>query len=219
MTQADGKPFPAKQNPTSSIRTAYLTLYNLVFATLWTSILITTLSHIPKGKLKLFEATEPRIRWIQTITLIEVGHAAIGLVKSPVSTTFIQVVTRVIQVWLIWHTFPETTATSLAYGALVVAWSIADAVRYAYLALNLHGRAPGSLVWLRYSMFYALYPVGIGAEWWLFYRAVGPAGDVSAVLPPVFYFLLALYGPGAYKMYTYMIKQREKTLGRRAKSM
>ncbi len=49
----------------------------------------------------------------------------------------------------------------------------------------------------RYTMFYPLYPVGIGAEWWLMFRAaVGPAGSVGAWLPPVFYFLLALYVPG-----------------------
>lgn len=71
-------------------------------------------------------------------------------------------------------------------------------VRYAYLALNLHGKAPKWLVWLRYSMFYVLYPVGIGAEWWLMYRAAEPAGEISVWAKPVFYFLLALYVPGEY---------------------
>ena len=50
--------------------------------------------------------------------------------------------------------------------------------------------------WIRYTMFYALYPIGIGAEWWLMYRSIEPVGEISAVLPPVFYFLLALYMPG-----------------------
>jgi hypothetical protein len=48
----------------------------------------------------------------------------------------------------------------------------------------------------RYTMFYPLYPIGIGAEWWLMYRSIEPVGKVSPVLPPVFYFLLALYAPG-----------------------
>ena len=30
------------------------------------------------------------------------------------------------------------------------------------------------------------------------YRAVGPVGKVSPLLPPVFYFLLALYVPGEF---------------------
>lgn len=45
-------------------------------------------------------------------------------------------------------------------------------------------------------MFYVLYPLGIGAEWWLFYLAVEPGREVSGWVPPVFYFLLALYVPG-----------------------
>lgn len=45
-------------------------------------------------------------------------------------------------------------------------------------------------------MFYPLYPVGIGAEWWLLYRAVEPAGSINGLIPPFFYFCLALYIPG-----------------------
>lgn len=48
----------------------------------------------------------------------------------------------------------------------------------------------------RYSMFYPLYPIGIGAEWLLMYRAIEPVGKLSRFLPPIFYFLLALYVPG-----------------------
>lgn len=73
-----------------------------------------------------------------------------GLVKSPVSTTATQVLTRVIQVWMIWWWFPVSTAASRAFPALVLAWALADSIRYLYLAANLHGVAPGWLVWLRY---------------------------------------------------------------------
>jgi len=87
----------------------------------------------------------------------------------------------------------------------------------------------------RYTMFYPLYPIGIGAEWWLMYQSIEPVGRISPVLPPFFYFLLALYVPGealanttrqlklttelpgAYTMFTYMVKQRKKTLGRQQK--
>jgi hypothetical protein len=53
----------------------------------------------------------------------------------------------------------------------------------------------------RYTMFYPLYPIGIGAEWWLMYRSVGPVGMVNGVLPYVWYFLLALYVPGKWVVY------------------
>jgi len=47
-------------------------------------------------------------------------------------------------------------------------------------------------------MFYVLYPIGISAEWWLMYRSIGPSRQVNALLPPLFYFLLALYIPGQF---------------------
>jgi hypothetical protein len=47
-------------------------------------------------------------------------------------------------------------------------------------------------------MFYALYPIGISAEWWLMYRSIEHIGRVSNLLPPLFYFLLALYVPGEF---------------------
>jgi hypothetical protein len=45
-------------------------------------------------------------------------------------------------------------------------------------------------------MFYPLYPIGIGAEWWLLYRAIGPGGKISWVIPPIFWGCLMLYVPG-----------------------
>lgn len=59
-------------------RILYLTLYNLLFAALWASVGISAVAHAPRGKFVLFEAVEPRARWIQTFTLIEVVHAAVG---------------------------------------------------------------------------------------------------------------------------------------------
>jgi very-long-chain (3R)-3-hydroxyacyl-CoA dehydratase len=150
-------------------RMLYLTAYNILFASLWASVFFKAISHARHGKTELFAATEPQARWIQTASLIEVLHAAFGmsihgtlrsiephadndpgLIKSPVGTTALQVVTRVIQVWMVWYSFPESTATSHAYLALVLAWSVADTIRYLYLAINMHRKAPNGLVWLRY---------------------------------------------------------------------
>ncbi|CCF44251.1 protein tyrosine phosphatase-like protein [Colletotrichum higginsianum] len=207
------------QTNAAGARTVYLTIYNALFASLWASILYTVVTTAASGgKLAVYDAAEARARWVQTLTLIEVVHSAVGLVRSPVSTTAIQVVARTIIVWMVCYSFPESTAPSAAYVALLLSWAVADTVRYAYLALNLHGKASDALVWLRYTMFYPLYPIGISSEFWLLYLAIEPASRVSAVLPPIFYFCLCLYVPGSYTMYTYMIKQRKKTLSRSSKS-
>ncbi|KAM3416313.1 Very-long-chain (3R)-3-hydroxyacyl-CoA dehydratase [Cercospora zeina] len=209
-------PASSRSNPTG--RTQYLTAYNTVFSLLWLYVLVSALQALPGGRLHVFSVVERDARWIQTLSLLDVVHSATGLIPAPLGSTFTQIATRVIQVWLIWAGFSSTTATSIAFPALLIAWSIADTIRYAYLALNLHGKAPDSLIWVRYSMFYVLYPVGIACEWWLMFRAVGPASEVRWVLKPVFYFLLALYVPGSYMMFTYMIKQRRKTLSKKAKN-
>lgn len=47
----------------------------------------------------------------------------------------------------------------------------------------------------RYSLFFILYPIGIGAEWWLMMNAARVA---STTLAAVYYFCLCLYVPGEY---------------------
>jgi hypothetical protein len=71
-----------------SIRKIYLTIYNLLFATLWLSILLLTLSHLPDGKQTLFNTTSPPTRWLQTAALLEVAHSAVGNFPFPISLLF-----------------------------------------------------------------------------------------------------------------------------------
>lgn len=73
-----------------------------------------------------------------------------GITRSPVFTTFTQVFARSVQVWAINYAFPEVTALSPAYLAMLLAWSIADVVRYLYFAIMLTGYPiPGALKWFR----------------------------------------------------------------------
>jgi very-long-chain (3R)-3-hydroxyacyl-CoA dehydratase len=62
-----------------SARKVYLTGYNLLFASLWTSVFINAASNAKNGKQNLFSATESQVRWIQTASLIEVLHSATGI--------------------------------------------------------------------------------------------------------------------------------------------
>lgn len=78
----------------------------------------------------------------------------IGITRAPVSTAFIQIFTRCVQVWAIDHGYPElftAPAPASVYAAMVFAWSLADVVRYAYFVVLLAGLGmPGWLKWLRY---------------------------------------------------------------------
>lgn len=65
-------------------------------------------------------------------------------------TTFTQVFARSVQVWAINYAFPSVTAPSPAYPAMLLAWSLADTVRYFYFAVMLAGYpVPAGLKWMR----------------------------------------------------------------------
>ncbi|KAL4778385.1 tyrosine phosphatase-like protein [Aspergillus varians] len=197
---------PLSQSSTSK---AYLPLYNAISALLWLRILLTLFtSHFSPS---IYTTIEPQARWTQTLAVVEILHAATGITRSPVFTTFTQIFARSVQVWAIDYAFPVTTAKSPAYLAMLFAWSTADTVRYFYFAVLLTGSpVPRILKWLRYSLFIIFYPIGIAAEWWLMYRATTVTTNVLVV--GIFYFFLGLYAPGSVMMFSYMLKQRRKTL-------
>lgn len=95
---------------------------------------------------------------------------------------------------------------------MVVAWSVTEVIRYSYFAFNLAASPPDVLAWLRYNTFFVLYPMGISSECWLINRAREPAAQQNEYLEYVMWAILAVYVPGSYFLYTYMIAQRKKAL-------
>lgn len=47
---------------------------------------------------------------------------------------------------------------------MVLAWSLTEVIRYSFYAASLLGSEPHFLLWLRYTTFFALYPIGAGSE-------------------------------------------------------
>ncbi|KAJ5934262.1 hypothetical protein N7466_003809 [Penicillium verhagenii] len=220
--------------PQSSIGRTYLVLYNATCAALWLSILVTTAKTWIQSPdiTAVYKSAEPLTRYTQTLAVVEILHAALQITRSPVFTTFTQVFARSVQVWAINYAFPSATAPSVAYTAMLLAWSSADTIRYLYFAIMQAGYpVPALLKWSRYSLFLALYPVGISSEWWLMYKATTIASNWAVL--GIFYFFLGLYVPGKHSnsfpqvasaavsnlryigsvmMYSYMLKQRRKVL-------
>ena len=94
------------------------------------------------------------------------------MVRSPIATTAIQVASRLLLVHFIVHLFPQATTASPFYTSMLLAWSVTEVVRYGYFVQTLRGADPGVLSWLRYNLFYVLYPVGIGSEVTCIYLAM-----------------------------------------------
>jgi very-long-chain (3R)-3-hydroxyacyl-CoA dehydratase len=231
----------ARAPPKKSLRTQYLTLYNLASAALWLRVfwrVVLTVA-VGGGWEKVFAGTDETVRLTQSVAVLEVVHAALGefnasmssqrvvssitskltilspgIVRAPLLTTLMQVASRFLLVWGIAFNFPSTTAASPAYTTMLLAWSATEIIRYGYFAYNLHfGGVPGWLTWLRYNTFFVLYPLGISSECWLVYSATGPAREQwGQMWEWALYAVLAIYVPGAYVLYTHMMGQRRKVL-------
>ena len=100
-----------------------------------------------------------------------------GIVRSPLPTTLIQVSSRLLLVWGIVNAYPRETYPSPFYSSMLVAWAMSEIVRYSYFVFNLRRSSrgpkevPAFLTWLRYNLFYVLYPLGIGSEMALVWKA------------------------------------------------
>ena len=118
----------------------------------------------------------------------------LGLVRSPVSTTVMQVSSRLLLVWAVVDRYPQDTAPSVFYSTMLLAWSVTEVIRYSYFVFNLQsGGVPGFLTWLRYNTFYVLYPVGIASECALIWKASMTAESPVTLL---FWAILGIYVPG-----------------------
>ncbi|KAG7108976.1 very-long-chain (3R)-3-hydroxyacyl-CoA dehydratase like protein [Verticillium longisporum] len=197
----------------SPLKNGYLILYNAVSASIWASILFRTVAVYSRhGPAAVPLAVASWTLWAQSAAGMEVIHSLLGVVRAPVLTTFVQVAGRCTVLWAYIRPFPQV-AQDPAYTAMVVAWSMAEVIRYSYFVFHLSDMLPRALVWLRYSMFFVLYPVGILGEirlvllatefWWLY----------SQVVPYITYAALTLYVPASYILFSHLMKQRRKVLG------
>lgn len=198
----------------------YLVLYNTVEAILWAAVLARL---VFVGQLTTYKRAHDEVStlllWVQTSAVLEVFHVAIGLVPSPLLTTIMQVASRLLLVWGIDHLYPHITSSSAAFGTMVTAWSITEILRYSYYAINLQRVVPEVLMWLRYTLFYVLYPLGAGSECWLIWLSLDEAKKTNPLYKLILQVILVIYIPGFYFLYTYMIAQRKKMFKRQGKKV
>ncbi|MCJ1230108.1 hypothetical protein MMC12_006779 [Toensbergia leucococca] len=199
-----------RARPRRPLKTQYLILYNLISAILWLAILGRVILLVPLvGFSNVYGGVGGFAKWTQTLAVLEVVHSALGLVRSPILTTLMQVASRFWLIWGIVNTYPQATASSPFYSSMLVAWSFTEVVRYSYFVLNLRGAVPGFVTWLRYNTFFVLYPTGIASEMWLQWKA-SQVADKNIQL--AIWAMLLIYVPGSYILYSHMITQRRKVI-------
>lgn len=221
----------SKSKEQSFVVKGYLFLYNAVQVAGWSYILYQLLNYYVlqgaefRAQITLWDYTRLPVIIFQNAAFVEILNASFGLVKSnPVITTF-QVFSRMMVVIGVVMATP-TGKVSPGLPIALLAWSITEIIRYAYYALNIIKFVPHLIVFLRYTTFIALYPIGVTGELLCFFWAQSYAGQhtVWSIEMPnkwnatfsyfaLLWIVMLLYIPLFPQMYLHMFAQRKKILG------
>jgi len=216
---------------TSGIVKAYLIAYNAILTLSWICVLWLGVVKYMENRdwTKLWVTVEKPLKIAQTAAVLEILHALIRIVPSNVFLTFFQVFSRVFVLWGVLNISPPAQV-SVGVPLLLLAWSITEIIRYGYYVLHLIGLA-SIIQWFRYTLFIALYPIGVSGELLCIYSTlelVRQKNIFSIPLPNQFnvafdyhYALIGImltYIPIFPQLYLHMFAQRRKILGGGSKS-
>lgn len=231
---------PANVKKATSSKSTYLLLYNGISFALWSIVTLRAIILIPlllqhDALHELYNALFSFLRSTQTLALLEIVHAAIGLVRASPVTTAMQVASRLMLVWGVLNLYPDqlirtintmgksepsTVGGPIALAGCHLAWGITEMIRYGFFVWKegISDQVPAWLMWLRYNTFFILYPVGIASEVVLMYLAIEPAKEGGTGYDYLLKTVLAIYVPGSYILYTHMMAQRRKVMKGKAKA-
>ncbi|KAH9986982.1 protein tyrosine phosphatase [Xylariaceae sp. FL0662B] len=209
-----------------SLKNEYLLLYNATCFSLWTYLTCRALFSLPalyrQSRLQdlYFNLLFPFLTGTQSLAVLEVLHAAFGLVRASPLTTALQVGGKNLVVWTVMVRFPSIITSEggiWGFSGCLFAWGFSEIVRYGFFVLQLMlGSPPAWVKWLRYSAFIILYPPGFLSEASLVYLCLVRATDVSLLYQWYLFVGFLTYIPAGYYLYTYMLSQRRRVLKRRS---
>ncbi|KAJ8920928.1 hypothetical protein NQ315_015721 [Exocentrus adspersus] len=212
----------------SKVVEAYLIAYNGIQTLGWTYLLfqlVTFYLASTNDNKSLYDTVKCTVIVFQNAAVLEVLHAALGMVKSnPVITAF-QVASRVMVVCGVLMA-TQAARESIGLTLALTAWSVTEIIRYATYTLSLLNVVPYFLKWLRYTLFIGLYPLGVTGELLCLYAAQKEVGDgqlYTITMPNPYnvlfnyqhllWFIMLLYIPLFPQLYLHMVSQRRKVLG------
>lgn len=189
----------------------YLRLYNLILAIGWATLLVL---YIING-CKLDSVGLLLLNICQFAAVLEIIHAALKIVSSPVGTTIKQLGSRFMVVVLIDLLKSEeyiNVGGITGLHLIMFAWGITEIVRYSFYFSGLIGKEIKLLVFLRYTLFLVLYPMGVTGELLIIYSWMAKDGLTLSVNDLVFgaiFLSYFIFFPGMFK---HMLSQRKKKL-------
>ena len=210
-----------------SIKSVYLILYNFLQLCGWSCFFFRVTNYLINSKSlqEIYSNSHLILECCQYGAFLEIIHSIIGLVKSSIFATSIQIIGRIIIVVILQF---FQSAVSQGYFLIYFAWSIVEIVRYTYYIMNLLQKdffkfnIPYILIWCRYSFFVVLYPIGVSGEmitvWnakkdfnkYILYQTDKYTFTAADLIYPIWIF----YIPALIYLYGYLFKQRKKVLNR-----
>lgn len=146
------------------VRTFYLVTYNLMQAGLFLYITLLLLSGVVlRGTgafAEAYDTVSDVLASCQLAAFLEVIHPLFGVVKTGIMAPFMQVFGRNLVFFLVVVAHKELHKQAAVFGLFLV-WSLIEVVRYPFYASQVLNKKIEPLVWLRYTMWIPLYPLGI----------------------------------------------------------
>ncbi|MEE6466806.1 hypothetical protein FKM82_007059 [Ascaphus truei] len=183
--------------------------------------------YIQKGTHKgVYKSIQKTLKFFQTFALLELVHCALGIVRTSVLVTGVQVSSRIFMVWFITNSIKQIQkkrrySLFSESGTYNRDHSIIPSTHFNLL----HHLPVLHFKWARYNLFIVLYPVGVAGELLTIYAAlpyVRRTGMYSLRLPnkynvsfDYYYFLIiamCFYIPLFPQLYFHMLRQRRKVL-------
>ena len=154
----------------------YLVVYNAVQACGWGYMLAKAIATLAGsgsgasrlGAVQLFGAVRGPLLFFQRLAWLEIVHAVLGVVRSPVPTVALQLFSRLALAGVVEHAADAVTGggsvvvASSWFAMMAVSWGVTEVVRYTHYALSALGlggsrNAFARLVsTLRYTLFIVL---------------------------------------------------------------
>ncbi|DAZ93268.1 TPA: hypothetical protein N0F65_010892 [Lagenidium giganteum] len=215
---------------------AYLLAYNAASAAGWAFVMYVTVTTVmasreagldwTAGSTATWDAVAQPLKIVQTMAVMEIVHAALGLVRSPLVSTFMQVGSRL---WLVWaiNVLCHPSRSQFGFPLMVFSWALVEVPRYSFYALNLYNMVPSFLFFLRYHLFMVLYPSGVLGETLCMISSLGflstgaysiqmpNAHNISISLYVVVILMIIVYIPGLPVMYGHMLTQRHRAYSKK----
>ena len=215
----------------SGLTTAYLVLYNGACMAGWAYALFLAIKSVYETQVLtgVWNASSEPLIIVQWAMCMEILHAIIGLVPIPPHVVFMQVFSRVF-VLAAAENFSAVT-TQWACGLMIISWCLVEVPRYAFYIFAKLGPpgakgTPYPIFFLRYSLFFILYPTGITGEVFTLMSALPYLSkntnvslygfEVSAALiASIIKLVLWTYVPAGPFMYMNMVGNRKNAFSKR----